>query len=86
MKKLITIIVLFISLYSYSQSDSVKMKIVRVGTVDGKKVYWLKNTDTKERFVTICDCKTERKKGEYVMIAKKDLVIIKDSFKRRDIE
>jgi hypothetical protein len=80
--------------------DSVKLKITKVGTMEKRTVYWFavpkKDTSTillvtgervllrKQRPVAICDCK--HKRGEIVTVAKKDLVIIKDSFTKQDLE
>lgn len=84
----IIVIVLFtihLSLFTFCQ-DSVRLEVTRVKHTEDRFVYWLRDVDTKDRYITQCNCKSKRVKGEIVMIARKDLVIEKEIFRRKDLE
>lgn len=77
----VAIILLMISINSFPQSDSIKLTIVKVRSVENKVYYFLKGNGN--RYITECSCK--RKKGEWVLVAKKDLKIVKETFTKQDL-
>lgn len=74
MKKLITILIFF-SLKSYSQ-DSVTLKVTWSKKVKDT-VYYIFKMPTGEKVKSFCVCKEEKKRGEKVRVAVKDLEFIK---------
>ncbi len=74
--KTILILFLIVSKTCFSQADSVKLKVTKARSDNEKTYYWLKNMETKENYFTICECYQRHFKGEYVMIARKDIEFI----------
>jgi len=72
------------------KEDSVSLKVLRIKTTkEGQHVIWLKDEATKQRYITICECKplpAGVKKGATIKIPASRLVIIKDSFTKQDLE
>jgi hypothetical protein len=69
------IILLLISSYSFGQTDSVRLKITKTRNERGHTYYWMKDLDNKVGYFTFCPCSPKHRKGDIVLIAKKDLII-----------
>jgi hypothetical protein len=75
--KLITAILFTIicsSLYSQT-TDSVRLKITKTRNERGHTYYWMKDLDNRVGYFTFCPCSPKHRKGDIVLIAKKDLII-----------
>ncbi len=70
------LILLMLSAGTCYGQDSIRVRVTKVRTSDITTYYWLQNVETKERYYTVCSCKTKREKGEIVAIAKKDLFFV----------
>lgn len=80
--------IFFLSIATTAQ-DSIRLKIQKIGSADGKRVFWLKDMATKDRYITICDCAklpAQYKKGDTITIPRSRLQVIKESFNKRDLE
>ena len=77
MKTLILPLFLVVCLASkiYGQTDSIKLEVVKVRSGIDRTYYWLKDGD-KRKYYTVCSCLERHKKGEFVMISKKDIEFI----------
>ena len=86
-------LLLFILFYAWGQvacsQDSVKLKITRIATADGKHVIWMKDVATKDRYITQCPCKVlpaEYKKGNIITLPVTKMEVIREVFRKQDLE
>ena len=64
--------------------DSIKLEVTRARSDQDKTYYWLRDAE-KNRYFTICSCVQKHKKGDFVMIARKDFEIIAEKVTRKTL-
>jgi hypothetical protein len=61
---------------SYSQTtDSIRLEVVKARSNQDRTYYWFKDGNG-NKYYTVCSCEQRHKKGEFVMISKKDIGFI----------
>jgi len=74
MKRLILpFLALCLTSKSYGQKvDSIRLEVVKARSNQDRTYYWFKDGKG-NKYYTVCSCEQRHKKGEFVLVSKKDL-------------
>ena len=67
------VLALLLTSKSHGQSvDSIRLEVVKARSNEDKTYYWFKDGKG-NKYQTVCSCEQRHKKGEFVLVSKKDL-------------